>query len=383
MRIACFWGEARSLARISFRHEHLIDGFAALGHEPVLVTARPWLGGFRGPAELVDDLAELERPESWRRRNFDLAVGLTWLRKTPLLAAIAAAGLPRVAIADSDGQLGYAAHPRLAWRRIGPYQRSPRERLRAAVYFVRRYAASRSRRDPEDLEFLASARASSRIAFGSAEAIQCWRRFLRQQGAEELGTRAFVAPFPVPDSFCQGVIPQKEDRVVAIGRWSDPQKDANLLADVLVRFLTRNRATRVELFGADGEAVFGKLAARFPRLELRGVQEPPVVREALAASRVLLFASRWETGPHAAGEALAAGATLVSPPMPNFAGMIENGRYGALARDRTPGALADALAAELANWDRGERDAQGIAATWRARLNPRTFCTTLLESVAS
>lgn len=382
MRIACFWGEARSLDRISFRHEHLFDGFSALGHEPVLVTARPWRGSFQGPAALVDDLTELELPESWRGLGCDLAVGLTWLRKSPLLEAIAAAGLPRVAIADSDGQLGYAAHPRAAWRHIGPRQSTARDRLRAVSFFVRRYLASRARRDAEDLESLASARASSRIAFGSAAAIRCWRRFLDQQGALDLAGRAFVAPFPVPELFCRGAIPPKEDRVVAIGRWSDPQKDAPLLAAALARFLEPARPTRVEIFGADGEREFGALAERFPKLALRGVQEPPVVREALLAARVLLFASRWETGPHAAGEALTSGATLVSPPMPNFEGMSDGGRYGTLAADRSPAALAFALAMELANWDRGVRDAPAIATFWRARLHPRAFCASLLESVS-
>ena len=135
------------------------------------------------------------------------------------------------------------------------------------------------------------------------------------------------------------------------------------------------------LFGAEPESAFGALARREPRLRLAGIQEPHVVAETLAASRVALFASRWETGPHAATEALALGATLVSAPMPNLAGMIESGRFGTLAASRKPAALANALADELAAWDGGRRDPQAIATHWRARLSPAAVSRQLLATL--
>lgn len=381
LRIACFWNEARSLDRISFRHEHLLRGFAALGHSPTLVTARPWIGSFAGPQLLVDDLAELARPEFWRHAGFAAAVGLTWLRKTALLEALAAAGVPSIALADSDGQIGFAAHPAISWARIGPYQRTARERARAGLYFARRYVASRHRRDPEDRDFVASARASTAIAFASAEAIACFRRFLAQQGAAELAARAFVAPFPVPEEFCSAALPAKQDRLVAIGRWSDPQKDAPLLAGALDRLLRRRRTTRVTLYGADGTAAFAALAARRPAVEIAGERPPGEIRAALAESRAAIVASRWETGPHAAFEALALGATLVGPPLPNLRGLTAGGRFGTLAADRRPGSLARALAEELARWDRGERDGPAIAGHWRPELSATAVCRRLLAAL--
>ena len=379
MRIACFWGEARSLDRISFRHEHLSEGLAALGHSPVLVTARDLAGRFDGPTELVDELDELTRPATWE--EFDLAIGVTWLRMAPILEAMAEAGVPRLAIADSDGQLGYAAHPAMAWRHLAASSRSPRELLRALRYFVRRYRASRRRSDPEERAIVAGTRAATRIAFASQEAVACFNHFLRQQRQEELVGRTLVAPFPVPRSFCAGPVHEKENLVVAIGRWSDPQKDAPLLNATLARFLARRRDTRVEIFGADGDPRFGALARAFPQLAIRGVQEPEAVRAALARCRVALFSSRWETGPHAAGEALTSGATLVSPPMPNFAGFIGSTLFGEMAPDRSPRALSAALDAEIGRWDRAQRDATSIAAVWRGRLSPRAYAAALLASV--
>ena len=185
----------------------------------------------------------------------------------------------------------------------------------------------------------------------------------------------------MPDSFCSTPVETKIDRVVALGRWSDPQKDAPLLAAALAKFFARRGDTEVVLFGADAESAFGELAQRERRLRLAGIQEPHIVAASLAASRAALFSSRWETGPHAATEALALGATLVAAPMPNLAGMIAGGRFGSLAGSRSPQALAQALLDELAAWDAGRRDAGEIAAHWRARLSPAAVSRSLLETL--
>jgi glycosyltransferase involved in cell wall biosynthesis len=383
MRIACFWGEARSLDRISFRHEHLIAGFAALGHEPTLVTAREWAGSFAGPLQLVDDLAGLESQALWRGLAPDFAVGVTWLGKARILEAIGAAGIPRIAVADSDGQVGFAAHPAASWARIGPRQKTARERVRAVRYFLRRYLASRGGRDSEDATYLASARASTAIAFGSEGAIAAFRRFLEANGEAALASRCFVAPFPVPSEFCALPLPAKENRILAVGRWSDPQKNAPLLERALDGFLATGGETAVDIFGADGEAGFASLARRHARVRIHGVQEPATIRDAMARSRALVLSSRWETGPHAAGEALALGATLVSTPLPNAAGFIDGGRFGTLAARHSPGALAEALHAESESWDEGRRDPAAISAWWRERLSPEAFCRKLLESAGA
>ena len=381
MKIALVWNGSISLDRISFRHENYQAGWTALGHDAVLVTARDLAGSFSGPTHIVDRREELERVETWKGVGADVAVAVTWHRMSGMLAAIRGAGTRVVAIADSDGQVGFAAHPRISWLRIGAYQTTLAGRLRALRYFCRRFAASSAHRDPEELEFVASTRASDRVVLGSAPAIACFTRFLRQQRAGDLAARLCEVPFAVPESFCTRPVESKIDRVVAIGRWSDPQKDAALLAAALTKFFARRPATEVVLFGADPERAFGELARRESRLRLSGIQEPHVVAQTLAASRAVIFSSRWETGPHVATEALALGATLVAAPIPNLEGMIDGGRFGTLAASRSPEALAGALCAELAAWDAGRRDAEVIAAHGRARFSPIAVSRSLLETL--
>jgi glycosyltransferase involved in cell wall biosynthesis len=382
MKIALVWNGPVALDRISFRHENYLAGWSALGHESFLVTAAELAGTFGGRMQLVARREDLEQVETWRAIGADVAVGVTWHRMSAMLAAIRAAGTRVVAIADSDGQVGFAAHPRISWLRIGAYEKSLAGRLRALRYFGRRFAASVLRRDPEELEFVASTRACDRVVLGSAPAIACFARFLRQQLAGELVARLREVPFAVPEEFCTRPLGTKTDRVVAIGRWSDPQKDAPLLAAALELFFARHRDTEVVVFGAGAEAAFGDLARRESRLQLAGIQEPEVVAATLAESRAAIFSSRWETGPHVATEALALGATLVSAPMPNLEGMIAGGRFGTLAARRTPAALADALAGELAAWDAGLRHPREIAAHGRGRFSPAAVARALLETLA-
>lgn len=382
MKIALVWNGPNTLDRISFRHENYLSGWLEQGHDAFLVTAAELGGSFRGPTHLVASRADLERSETWRALAADVAVGVTWHRMSAMLSAIRAAGTRVVAIADSDGQVGFAAHPRISWLRIGAYQESLAGRLRALRYFCRRFADSALRRDPEELEFVASTRASDRVVLGSTPAIAHFARFLRQQQAGELVDRLREVPFAVPGEFCTRPIPPKADRVVALGRWSDPQKDAPLLAAALAQFFVHRRETEVIVFGADSAAALGELARRESRLRLAGIQEPHMVAETLAASRAALFSSRWETGPHAATEALVLGATLVSAPMPNLEGMIARGRFGTLAGSRRPEALAAALTAELVAWDSGIRRPQEIAAHWRARLSPEAVGRSLLATLA-
>lgn len=381
MRVALVWNGEVSLDRISFRHENYLSGLAALGHEAFLVTARDLAGRFDGPLEVVPSRRALENPATWRAIGADVALSVTWHRMSAMLSALATAGTRTIALADSDGQVGFAAHPRISWLRIAAYQTTALGRLKAARYFLRRLADSALRRDPEELEFVASTRASDRVILGSDPAVRCFARFLRQQQAPELASRLRAVPFAVPEAFCERPVGAKSDRVVAIGRWSDPQKDSPLLAAALEHFFRTRPGTEVVVFGADAEPPMGALAKREPRLRLAGIQEPHTIAEAIAASRVLLLTSRWETGPHVATEALALGATLVSVPMPNLDGMIERGRFGTAAGRRRPEVLAAALAAELALWDRGVRRPQEIAATWRSRLSPRAVCAAMLASL--
>ena len=387
MNIALVWNPDRRdadrpVTALSFRFELYVEGMRQLGHDPVVVCPHGCRAEAPYPLE-CGTADELESPAFWRALGVEVAIVITHHRRVATLEALRGAGVRVVALADSDGRVGFHTHPWAHLERTLVYLEGWRARLGALKYFGGRWIRDR-RQDEETREMIASTRASDAIVFHGQQAIGHFRAMLRRQAVEsELADRLRAVPFAVSPRLCDAPIPgARDDRVIAVGRWSDPQKDTPLLRQALARILPRRRSTVFRIYGRDAESAFGPLARRYANLELMGFCPPEDLHRDMASSRLVLFSSRWETGPHAATEALALGTTLVGPPLPNLVDLVEDGHGGTLARDRRPRSLAAALEHELGRWDAGERDPVALAERWRSRLRPEAVCRKLLESVA-
>lgn len=382
MKIALVWNHRSRLLDCSFRFEQYLEGFRALGHDPVVVCDRDSATGFDGPLEIAEPTVRLEEADFWRRVAAGVAVIVTWHRMAGVLAAMRAAGTRVIAIADTDGRLSPRFYPWAALERLMVYQDGVAGRLRCLKYWLGRRLQATVRGSLEDSEALASTRASDALIFGHEGGRKHFERFLAGYGEQALGQRIHVVPFAIGASFLSCPVPEiKDDRLVAIGRWDDPQKRAGLLASAMVHFLDPRRTTRIEIFGRGGEAVFGPLARRVPAVRVAGVQPQETVARALAGARSIVFSSRWEGSPHAALEALALGATLIGPPLPSLASWSYDGRFGTVARSRRPASLARAMRDEITAWEDGRRNPRRISEHWRARLAPDVVCRHLLDAI--
>jgi glycosyltransferase involved in cell wall biosynthesis len=175
----------------------------------------------------------------------------------------------------------------------------------------------------------------------------------------------------------------REDLVVAIGRWQDPQKDVALLTAALRRYLRAGGLWKFALVGSGGEAWFGPLQAAHPRnVEYRGVVPLAGVVELLGRSRILLCTSRWESGPIVATEALLRGCSLVGPDsIPSFRHLCARGTCGTTFAARSGRTVAAALAQEAHAWESGARNAPSIAAAWKGRFTADTVCRQILAGL--
>ncbi len=247
---------------------------------------------------------------------------------------------------------------------------------------MQRYLLGDSRYSREVLE---NALHSDVVLFAAGPSKEAFGRFLDACGRADLDARVRVAPlYPVAEMFYTlPVRTARADRVVAIGRWDDPQKDARLLATAVERYVRRGQRTEFVLVGRGGERWFSGLERRFAQVRYAGVLPHGEVANLMGGSRAVLFSSRWEGFPHTANEALALGCTVVGTPLPSLRGVCAGGRFGRVARSRRPADLADALEAELRTWEAGGRDPVGIAAFWRAQLRPEIVCARLLDEVSS
>lgn len=381
MKVALVFNHPSRLVDGSLRVEQYVAGLRGLGHRPVVVATEASTSGFDGPVHPAADAAAFADPAFWRTLGAEVALVVTWLRMSDVLAAAGEAGTRVVAIADSDGLLGLRRHPLLHLSRLWVGQPGLRARLRAVRFWLRKLREAVPGPGPDEREALASARLSDALVFGDERARDGFLAFLAACRASDLAGRLAIAPWAIAEAFLRvPVAAGRPRRLVAVARWSAPQKDAPLLAAALGRHLAARPDTEVVLFGEGGEGPFGTLAARFPGVRIAGLAGPDVVATTLAAARSIVFASRWEGHPpHAAFEALATGATVVGTPIPSFESFA--GRFGRVAAARTAGALAAALDAEAEAWDRGERDPAATAAHWRTKLEPAAVCGALLATL--
>ncbi len=379
MKVAIAWNWPSRLLDCSFRFEQYAAGLRALGHQPIFVCTEDAAIGFPGDFHCCQTREQMKEKAFWQEVGAEVVLIVTWHRMVEELRAIGAAGSRVVSISDSDGHTGSKLYWRTNLTRQILYQKDTKSRRRFfKEWFSLQLRQRIFRSFPEDQIAVESTRESSIVALGHSQGVENFCRFLRNMGAPELEAKLRVVPFTIGASFLECPLPaEKENRIVAIGRWNDPQKNAPLLAAALRRFLTRMPATCVDLFGQGGEPYFASLAKDFPQLQYRGVQEQEVVAETLSRSRAIVFSSRWEGCPHAAIEMLALGGTLVGTRMPSLESWVEDGRYGRCAK-ASPAALAGALEDEMAAWDLGERDPHAIAAIWRERVSPEAVCAALL-----
>ena len=381
MKIAITWNDELSLRRSSFPFEQYRRGFEALGHDAFVLARREATEGFPGPVQTVEDLDSLCDPDTWRALGADVAMIITWHRMPAVLEAIRRAGTRVLAIADTDGQIGLRVHPWPTLEKIISYADGWSGKARCVKYWLGRYLREAAGAD-EDEEYLASTRNSDAVVVASSEARHHLLRFLAHRDAAHLGRRVVTVPYTIAPEHLSCPLPEsRDDRLIAIGRWDNPQKNAGLLAGALAVFLAARPATEVVIFGAGGDRWFAPLAERFVSFSYRGLQPPDEVARALSTSRAVVISSRWESGPLVALEGLALGATIVGTPIPSLVSWSENGRFGTVAKSSRPAALARALSHETDAWDEGRRDPELISRHWRSRLEPRTVCRRMLAAL--
>lgn len=380
MRVLMAFDSPTRLADSSIRYERYMAGFRQLGHECRMLTTAPSADGVDW-ADVVPDRHGLLAPTVWADRRPDVVVLPTWLAAVDLLAAIRPHAGSMVALADSDGCVGAGAFPRATFERMWVNQSTAGGRLRAAGWWLRQYlGVDRS----VDQRIVESIRACDRVTLTTAGACDHLRAFLRSAGAGELGGRLAAVPYPVDEGFERPLAGDKTNQVVAVGRWSDPQKGGELLARAAAAFTGLGDGWRVVVVGSGGQGLFDRLAtARPDRFEYRGVIAQAEMRALLDRSRILLSTSRWESGPIIAAEALLRGCSVVGlDSVPSFREYAASG-CGSTYPSAGVRSVIAALDRETGAWADGGRNPEHLAARWRGAFTPAAVCERLLAGLPS
>jgi hypothetical protein len=383
LRIIVAFNSPTLISSSSIRYELYIKGLRSQGHDATLLTTKYSASGFTHAGEIVSDASAFVDPAFWRARRPDILILPTWMGMADVLGAVRPYCGRIVALTDSDGCIGARVHPLPVLLRMLSFHQRWADQLRSAAWFVRQYLWAYR---PLDDSVIQSCQLSDRLVVCSPGARDNLRAFFAYYHRPELTDRVSVVPYPVDESFESNSLLQpleREDRIVAIGRWSDPQKDGSLLANALMRALKARPATRCAIVGAGGDNLFAGLTEFFPdRVEILGRQPQERVMGLLRSSRCLLSTSRWESGPIVASEAMLCGSTLVGPEsIPSFSQFCRDGDCGTLFSRRSGSAVGQALITELLAWDKGRRDPEAIASRWRGQFAAPAVCQKLLAGL--
>jgi len=381
MRIGILMPLDVQLIKTTIRFDRYVEGFLSLGHEAILVATRTSLEGFPHPAVEVTDRAIFRDSTFWASLHLDVLFICTWLVHAEEMQAARSSINCLISLSDSDGCIGIRAFPTTLFNRMLVIQTTFIGKVRTALWWLRQYFGIDTR---VEQEVIASCKLADNIVVFSPGAGKNLKSFFCQQKHIELAERILVVPYPVDEQFERKCIPtnDRNDQVIAIGRWADPQKDGPLLLRALDKLLKWRPITKCIIIGTSGDDVFLDLKRNFPeRIMILGHQSQENVMKLLDSSRCLISTSRWESGPIVAAEALLRGCSLVGPEsVPSFRQFCVDTECGTMFFQRSGIAVAQALHSELLAWDEGLRSPEQISLRWRGIFTPGSVCAKLLTS---
>ena len=343
-----------------------IQAITDSGHEPILICGQNSVYDVSYPV-LSATLEEIEQEQFWRDLSLDVAIVFTWLRHPKILRALGSAKVYTVSRADMDGQLSVRVFPLHHYRMTMNGLRNPWDKLRNFRHWVRRYIKLSRQADQEVIDSIVAADA---IMIETTTAKRRLEQFLTYYRMTELREKIFVQPHYVADDLLScDVVTTRLNKIVAIGRWEDPQKDAILMSAALDIYLAKRPDTKVVLIGSNGAEVFASLLKKYQNVHCIGVIPRADIRQHLSDCRILLSTSLWEGAPVSASETLSLGGTVVGPAIPGIEGFCLTGQFGNVSMSRRPVHVVQAIEEEMAAWENGERNPEEIANHWRPKLS--------------
>lgn len=335
------------------------------------------------PEDVKEDLIRTEyfnliNPEWWKSINADKVVLYSWghHKFKGVAKAISDSGAKLFINLDSAGLLPTAVslgqflkimvskHVRQQGNLLGPpigFMHALVSRCYTPIF-----------RDPNRISHLRSANAIGCISPG---ALLLWRLWA-QKHAPELAERMHLVPNPVADYIKYNNKVEKEDSVLAVGRWNDEEwKRPKLLAKVIEKVARVRSKTIFNIYGTPGEILIDwhvNLPANIKkRVYLHGKVSHSELGDSFIKSRVSLCTSSHEGSHVSSEEALCAGCTIVAPLRLELNCMLWYVSYnsGRLSIEDSARGLAETLLLELESWDRGERNPEMISNYWYSMLS--------------
>lgn len=324
----------------------------------------------------------IETASFWRDLGVDSVLLISRLDPDAqnIAVAVKAAGLQLVLKADSDGTLGYPLIPN--YLRTLNWRKSPLRTLLRNIKWrvpIRRYVGKKMDQIAmADAVMIESPKARSNIL----AILQYW-------GCESLGSKIHFVPNPVaPDVFAVDAMTEKQNLVMAVGRWDEVgSKNTQTMVKALTDFLREHSGYRAVVVGS-GQDLVTHLAKHLDngvlrRLDIVGSMDHAGLAKRLSEARILFMPSCMESFGIVAAEALCVGCSIAVTPIESLEYLAADDFSGTVANGFGRSSVKQALLSEAKRWDAGDRSPREIAAYWRARLNRRAVASDILAIAAA
>ncbi len=315
----------------------------------------------------------------WERLESDTIIFYYGLRQYKKhFQAIKAANKKIIIKLDSDGRLWYPLH----YFRSQRFKHASglfRRLARAIKWSMPLWRKNIVRADFKQLEM------ADAIIIESPEARNNLIHLYDYWNQPELAEKTYVVPHPLEPLFTSGgLAPEKENTIIAVGRWNYSEaKNPKLLVKTLVNFLRSKKDYQAKIIGS-GDDVVRKLLDKYgsdlgDRVKILGHLTHNQLQAHLKTAQIFFMPSRWESFGLAAAEAVCCGCSIVGTPLEPLKYLSGQGFSGETAADFSLKAVSSALFLAADKWEHKEYNPEEIANFWREKLDRKTIAQEIIQ----
>ena len=341
------------------------------------------------PELLRVDQARIHSPDWWRNTGATGVILYAWGRPeyTPLVSAIHEAGLDLILSQDSGG-LASPLCGLCPWLKERWWASGRAGLLKVPLFLCRVAKALTYGLYTLDYRRKQQFLMGTWITPVTPGATARYRRLCRIYRGRSLAAKVVLLPHPITEDCLwrseEGI--QKEDRMVAIGRWKDEaQKRTKLMVASISLILKRRHSVKITIIGEPSRVLEKWLESLPCSMRERVELIPFAVHEEIVAilkrSRVFFCPSAFESFSIAAGEAVCCGTTVVgerSASLPGLRWFTHDGG-GTLVEEASPCAMAAGVLRELDAWDAGERNPEELSRRWGERIHAQAVGSRIVD----
>lgn len=311
----------------------------------------------------------------WKNSDVGTLIIYSWLslRYSRMIISAKKAGLKIYLKLDSDGRLLYPLRP--SYLKVFGLDDSIKAKIIHVLRLVQWYLFPRL----ITRQRLNQLKNSDGVIIESPQAKDNLINSLKYWHKDNLVSLIKIIPNPILSS---DITPQqKENKIMAIGRWRDKRKNGQALIKILSQL---NTNWQIHLIGEASDELQKSILKINKNLQIKASNKltHAEVIHFLQSAKIIISPSLSESFNLAVAEALCAGCSVVGGPIPSFLYFIDQDNFGTLSTNFNYTSLLSALEKDVKKWEMNTYDAEQISAHWKKELNQEAVIDKIIDMIS-